>query len=299
MSVQQYITTESLKNYLGPDGFSNLESVALDYGANFLNGNVTSAFKGLTTTSGMQALTVGAADVIGGIGGAKTAISQDTIIGLASSLTNMAVSTFTKESTKIVGDAIAKIIKLPSLDDIISEAGSKIQSYVVTFGEAVKKAGFNTEDLKKSQDEKNKKSKFDNVIKRVHDTVGNINEYVSTYTEMINTYIETVTTYIYEGPDWVTQQLNHGIDSGVQFIKKQVDKKLENIEKEKQDYIDKETDKLAYNAAQVINDLQDKAIMKAKHKIENGKSKALAKAFSKIQKSKLKIMSITGINIPV
>lgn len=213
------------------------------------------------------------------------------------------------ECTQLIFDEVQKkiteVVQLPTR--LAMETPKLIKEYTQktfdknkkSLADALKELSLSSEEitalqekLEESNDLKNKTNKVMKVVSSIKSNVDNISNEISSKINMIAKYAS-------EGPDWLSTQINNTLEENMEKINGYVDTQKKAIESEHKKFCEGVGQKIGMDLAKQYNLVIDAAAKKQFDTIQKIKTKAKTKAFSALQKAKLKIMSLTGINIPV
>ena len=102
-----------------------------------------------------------------------------------------------------------------------------------------------------------------------------------------------------EGPDWVANQISKAMDNTLSQFNNNVDNICNDIKGGVTEFAETQGKAMGNAMAKQYNKIIENQAKKTYNMMEENKSKAKIKAFTALQKGKLKIMALTGINIPV
>lgn len=297
-----FFSTEKLKGSLGPDAFQQLQGAAVDKGAAFMSGQVTSSMNKVmsdkTSVSAIQVATKGA----GIYSTADSLIKNPDILGeLATNITASAVNVAATEMGKIGGKIAASAVQLPlSIPGRIQKYTQEaFNAYKLSFGEVLARVMKDQEEQAKENIEKEQKAKEENSKKSLAEKLNNAKDKLDQGLEFMNSYLGKVCDYIEEGPDYVAKEINKIITKGVNAANKAVDEKIQDAE----NAVDEQCKKQGYNIGKGMADEYNKALEKQAQKQlasqKNAISKASAMAFKAKQAAILQVMALTGVNVPI
>lgn len=297
-----FFTVDSLKKSVGNDGFEQLKDGAVDKGAAFLSGQVTTSMNKVMSDKTSVALINTASLGTGTYMTASAMIKNPELLQeLATNIVAGAVDIATQETTKIAGKLVAKTVQIPlaipaKIQQYTQEA---FVAYKKSFGEILQEVmeeqGAQIDKAAEEQNEKSKKESNNKALEKLNkakDTLTNgLNK--------LNDVLGKVSDYIEEGPDYIVNEVDKQISSFVKAANKEVDKKIETVEKTVDDECKSQGYKIGKRMAENYNDTLRK---QAKQQLASQKtaiSKAKGLAFKAKQTAALQVMAMTGINVPV
>lgn len=150
------------------------------------------------------------------------------------------------------------------------------------------------EDAKKSEEDNEKKQKS-----KLSSQLSSLNKSMAKVTDQINKKVCSIAKYIAEGPDWVSNQISKALDDQFSILDQQVENVCYDIKSGVYDFAEGAGKTAGHKLAVQYNKIIENQAKKTNNMIQENKSKARIKAFTALQKGKLKIMALTGVNIPV
>ena len=330
---KKYFTEDSLKAALGDSGMKQMESITINSGEAFLNGETTNTQTGEVTndneltldtintndyidytpssmsdkintlkTAGSTLTNVAAAGLgTYGIGKELVMNAPEIVTTLSTAIISKVTEIVTKEATQLVTDYLSKhaqyAISFPT--KITSYAMEKFNKDKISVADALKEMTSSAEGRAEKESDKNsEKSKSEFMAKisaNSKEFVNKMNNYVNTGTS----YIGMVTSYIQNGPEWVTNQVDKQIEKLLEGAKKEIDKQWE---KDKEAYDSKAQDlgdKVGAEMAKKFNNSIRKAQKKQAEKINTQKVKVKAKLIAVTSKAASLLGSMMGQYIPI
>lgn len=224
-------------------------------------------------------------------------IISDMVTNLVTEVTSMVVD----EATKLVSNSVQKItstaLTIPTMTAQIA---------MKTFNEE-KLSLSDVMEMIDTEAEKRfekKKEEIEKSLEEIHsgktlETINKIKGYTAKVSSEISEVINKVGPYLQEGPEIATDYINQAIDDKVTFVKEIVDKEVNKYTS----YATKWCSDRGRDAGLALADEYNKIIRKRAKKIINQlaeqKANLKLKSFAATQKAQLKIMGMTGINIPI
>lgn len=252
-------------------------------------------------TAGM--VTNAAAQLVGAYGTVDTLLKNgDQIISdMVTDLVTEVTSTVVDEATKLISDGIQKIITTT-----LTIPTMTAQIAMETFNER-KLSMADIMEMIDTEAEKRFKKKKDEMgenlekgrSRKTSETINKIKGYITKVSFEIGEVVNKVGPYLQEGPEIAADYINQAIDDKVTFVKEIVDKEVD----KHISYITQWCKDRGRDAGIALADEFNKIIIKKTKKIINQlaeqKAKLKLKVFAATQKAQLKIMSMTGVNIPM
>lgn len=299
--MENFISTDSLKNTLGPDTFKTLSDQAINTGANFLSGQTTNAFNKAMSVSSVKSLTqlttasIGAGFVI------KEALDPNILKQITTQLINTTITTVSSATAEIAAKAVSKLTqKVANIpQSIVSYAMSYFNTYKMSLGEVLKELLAGSETTAAQETEKSENNKLKTFLNKTEDFLSNMNNKITYYTDKVTPVVEMVTTYVANGPDWIADKLNKEVNAVITDVSYFVDQQTQTAEKNIDDFCRKTGEKNGKKMVENYNKALEKQAKKQQAKINSAKTKAMGVAKAAMQQAILKIMALTGINLPV
>lgn len=293
---------DNLKGSLGPDKFEELKGAAVDKGMAFLSGQITSSmnkvFSNKEVAGSISTVTKGLGTGMAVAGMVKNPqmiqeLTQNIILG--------ATDTAVKEFTAITGKIAGKIVQIPASipQKIATSTQTYFNQYKKSLGDIIKEISSEQSEQADKEaenaDEKDKKDKTNKAKEKLQKAKDKIDKGL----DLLNTYLGEACKYIEEGPDMLAAEVDKRIDQVVTMVNNEVDQVIQDVEKD----IDQYCDKIGEKAGMKLADTYNKALRKTAEKqlavTKTVKQKAMALVFKVKQIAILKVMALTGINIPV
>lgn len=299
--MENLISVDTLKNSLGPDMFNTLSDQAIDAGSSFLAGQATSAFTKVMNVSSVKSVTNLATSAMGTAFIVKEALDPNMLKQLTTGLITTAVTTVSSAATEIISRETSKLTqKVTNIpQSIVSYAMSYFNSYKKSLGEVLKELMMGSEKLAEQESEQSDKKKENNFINNVKEKISYVNEKVTYYTDKVTPVVEMIASYTANGPDWIADKMNKEVNALIEDVDKFIVQQTDSINKGIDDFCRKTGEKKGEKMVKAYNDKLDKQAKKQQAKINTLKSKALTKAKALLQEGLLKVMALTGINIPI
>ncbi len=299
---------------------------AINYGQNFLSGQMTSLFSasGIELAGGTlsdisteiqnkvfaakeeamnQALTT-VSNVTGAVGSSIGTVAGAGLAAMQGAVQQvdmvkqavMDVASYSMEQTNVITTYIAGLAsKFPI--EVLSKTKELAAYYSkVELQEALKKITSNQEDITEKNDEKKKENKTKNIVKTIQDKVKYVNTYISKYTDELERDAEAIGNLMLQGPTWVGSKINEAENA----VKSKIGEFVEDTKDDLSDYYDKAVETTAETAAKAIVEKTVRPSIKkaqdAMNKLNESKSKTTQKAKTAAQKALFKIAGQLGIS---
>lgn len=281
-----------------------LSAQAINAGQSFLAGKVTSTFTKIAEDEGVQALTNAASTGIGlystisnlADGGMVSALT-----GVASELTNKITEAIAKQGVEIATDFVNKhinaIISVPK--DIVEMSLAYFNSNKLSITDLIKEFITPQELEIEKQTLSNEANDQKNFITDMKEKYMKNRSYITGFINDGVSYINLITSYIQQGPDWVESKAEEGIKSVASKIQKAADKQWDNDKKAIDKFIKSRGEQIGQRMVDNYNNILRNQAQKITADKEKEIQKLVTKASTVLQKAKLKIMSLTGINLPI
>lgn len=299
---------------------------AIDYGQNFLAGQMTS----LLSASGIELAGGTLSDLSTEIQNKVYAAKEDAMNLALNTVTTVAGAAGTSVGT-LAGAGLATLQGAQQSVDIAKQAAMDVANYgmeqanvlatyIATLAsqfptktlsraqelameackeelkEALKKITSNQEDITKENDEKKKENKTKNIVKTIKEKVEMVNTYINKYTSELEKDSAAIGDLMLQGPTWV----NSKIEVAEDYAKEKIDTFVNDTEKQISYYYDKAVETTAYTAAKaVVEKTVRPSITKAQdalNKLNESKSKVTQKAKTSAQKALFKLAGQLGIS---
>jgi len=213
-------------------------------------------------------------------------------IGEISNETGQLIGEYSGKSASLVGSIPGKIAQAAT--DKFNEPGIKL-----SVSDVLDELTKNVEDITKEQNEKNEEEFKNNKINEAKENIAKGITTAKKFVEDSITELNKVVEYALEGSEWVATEMTKRIETTKQNVKKSLDEQYSKIEKSVNDFCKGEGDKIGMKMAELYNNNINKAAHKIKDAKDTAVSKTVIKAKSATQKANLKLMSMTGINLPM
>lgn len=269
-------------------------------GTSFLSGAATSAIStaGKNAVADVKNITKNSVNEI-----ETQFITTSELQNIAASMLSVAIGEISNETGQLIGEYSGKSASL-----VGSIPGKIAQAATDKFNEPGVKLNVSdvldelTKDIEDISKEQNEKIEIENKNNKINEAKENITKGITTAKKFVEDSIKElnkVVEYALEGSEWVAVELTKRIESTKQNVKKSLDGQYTHIEKSVNEFCKGEGDKIGMKMVELYNN----GIRKAAHKIKDAKDTAVSKsainAVASIQKGKLKLMSMTGINLPM
>ena len=311
-SLNNFINPEMMAQALGEGGMEQLAKAATNRGAAFLEGKATSSFVKIATqkntdgspsvASTLQSTAGAAANAIGIAETRKGVVENpEQLEALVMDLVNMAMDIMMKEMTKMVEEttkeAAQMVMSIPT--DIATKSmkhfNEKKKSITACLADLMKI----TEDEAEKKVEESQEKEKNQKIEKVKETANKVHKAVDDFMGEANKQLSKVALYIQEGPDFIQKKTNDIIKEQVEKANKFKDKQMKIAKEDVDKFTDKQGEKVGTAMAEKYNKIIMKQAEKKKNKIEQQKKVAITKMKASLQKVNLKLMAMTGINIPL
>lgn len=299
--MENFISTDSLKNALGPDTYKTLSDQAINAGSNFLSGQTTNAFNKAMSVSSVQSLTqlttasIGAGFVI------KESLNPEILKQITTQLVNTTITTVSTASAEIAAKAVSKltekIVNIPK--SVTSYAMTYFNTYKMSLGEVLKELLAGSETIATQETEKSENNQLKNFLGKTEGFLTNMNDKISYYTNKVTPVVEMVTSYVANGPDWIADKLNKEVNGVITDISSFANQQTQTAEKNIDDFCRKTGEKRGKKMVESYNKALEKQAKKQQAQINAAKTKAIGVAKAAMQQAILKVMALTGINLPV
>lgn len=241
------------------------------------------------------AITGVAANTLGMMG--ALAVGPEMVSALVMEATNVA--------TAALGEAAAKIVEAPIKAAL--EAPKKMKEQMQkTFDEEktslsaeMKKFNSTAEERSEEQEQKQQEETEKSHKNSLSSKLSSLNTTMAKATTAINDKMESITKYMAEGPDWVANQISKAMEDTLSQLNTNVENICDDIKGGVGEFAESQGKAMGNAMAKQYNKIIENQAKKTHNMMEENKSKAKIKAFTALQKGKLKIMALTGVNIPV
>lgn len=288
---------DALQKYIDNDKAKRKESYAKDDFDKVFKYNVENKSVGTAST-----ITNAAAQLVGVYGTVDTLLNNEQIINdMVTDLVTEVTSTVVDEATKLISDGIQKIITttltIPTMTaQIAMETFNKEK---LSMADIMEKIDTEAEKRFEKKKEEMEESLEEGRSRKTSETINKIKGYITKVSFEIGEVVNKVGPYLQEGPEIAADYINQAIDDKVTFVKEIVDQEVD----KHISYITQWCKDRGRDAGIALADKFNKIIEKKSKKIINQlaeqKAKLKLKVFAATQKAQLKIMSMTGVNIPM
>ena len=300
--MSKYIDLSDIKD--------TLTAQAINAGQSFLAGKVTSTFTKVSEDEGVQALTNAAtagiglystiSTLTGDTGNGQTGL-EVALTGVVSDLTNKITESITKQGTEIALDFVNKHIDavtgIPK--GILEISLAYFNSYKLSITDLIKEFITPQEPEIEKQTKNQEENDQKNFITDIKEKYMKNRSYITGFINDGVSYINLITSYIQQGPDWVESKAEEGIKSVASKIQKAADKQWDNDKKAIDKFIKSRGEQIGQRMVDNYNNILRNQAQKITADKEKEIQKLVTKASTILQKAKLKIMSLTGINLPI
>ena len=288
---------DALQKYIDNDKAKRKGSYAKDDFDKVFKYNVENKSVGTAGT-----ITNAAAQLVGVYGTVDTLLNNEQIINdMVTDLVTEVTSTVVDEATKLISDGIQKIITatltIPTMTAQI--AMKTFNEEKLTMADIMEMIDTEAEKRFEKKKEEMEESLEEGRSRKTSETINKIKGYITKVSFEIGEVVNKVGPYLQEGPEIAADYINQAIDDKVTFVKEIVDQEVD----KHISYITQWCKDRGRDAGIALADKFNKIIEKKSKKIINQlaeqKAKLKLKVFAATQKAQLKIMSITGVNIPM
>ena len=288
---------DALQKYIDNDKTKRKESYTGDNFDKVFKYNVENKSVGTAST-----ITNATAQLVGAYGTVDTLLNNEQIINdMVTDLVTEVTSTVVDEATKLISDGIQKIITttltIPTMTAQI--AMKTFNEEKLTMADIMEKIDTEAEKRFKKKKEEMEESLEEGRSRKTSETINKIKGYITKVSFEIGEVVNKVGPYLQEGPEIAADYINQAIDDKVTFVKEIVDQEVD----KHISYITQWCKDRGRDAGIALADKFNKIIEKKSKKIINQlaeqKAKLKLKVFAATQKAQLKIMSMTGVNIPM
>ena len=288
---------DALQKYIDNDKAKRKGSYAKDDFDKVFKYNVENKSVGTAGT-----VTNAAAQLVGAYGTVDTLLNNEQIINdMVTDLVTEVTSTVVDEATKLISDGIQKIITatltIPTMTAQI--AMKTFNEEKLSMADIMEMIDTEAEKRFKKKKEEMEESLEEGRSKKTSETINKIKGYITKVSFEIGEVVNKVGPYLQEGPEIAADYINQAIDDKVTSVKEIVDKEVD----KHISYITQWCKDRGRDAGIALADEFNKIIEKKSKKIINQlaeqKAKLKLKVFATTQKAQLKIMSMTGVNIPM
>ena len=230
--------------------YSKVQSVAINPGANFLEGKATSAF---TSANNVLGKTLTTASNVSNIANSA---------GLMSEVTQKGISYLTGEVSAYSSVVVKKLLEIP-LDEIVSygtEMTPKLIKPLSVIKAELQTPAETRNDIEIEKIEIQDKKQINNKIgKKISEFTYKCNNFLDKCSYGLN----TIVSYINAGPDWLNNKINKFVAEKLEDFKKETAENLTKDDEEKKQIVKDKGWQYAQDAAEQINEKQKKAVKEA------------------------------------
>ena len=272
--------------------YSKVESVAINPGANFLEGKATSAFTSANNVLGETLTTVSNVTAIAGKGlGAVNAGMNSA--GLMLEVTQKGISYLTDEVVAYSAVVIKKLLELPIIERV-SYCKEMTPKLIKSLGEIKAELETNEEELAENIDAEIEINVKNEQLKKIEKKVKEFKDKCDNFLKKCSDGLDTVVSYINAGPEWVDNKITTFATEKIEDLKKETAEHLNiDIEQKKKEARDQGWQD-AQKIAGKINDEQKKAVKLALDLEKKIKKKAEHIAKAAIAQAKMLIKGLFG-----
>lgn len=248
--------------------YSKVESVAINPGANFLEGKATSAFTSANNVLGENLTTASNVNNIAGKGleapgkGLEAVNAGMNSAGLMAEVTQKGISYLTGEVSAYSSVVVKKLLEIPIIERV-SYCKEMTPKLIKPLSDIKAELETNEEELSEKTDEEIEI----NVENEKHKKIG---KKISEFTYKCNNFLDkcsyglnTIVSYINAGPDWLNNKINKFVAEKLEDLKKETAENLtKDSEEKKQEARDQGWVDAQKNAGK-INEEQKKTVKDA------------------------------------
>ena len=248
--------------------YSKVESVAINPGANFLEGKATSAFTSANNVLGENLTTASNVNNIAGKGleapgkGLEAVNAGMNSAGLMAEVTQKGISYLTGEVSAYSSVVVKKLLAIP-LDEIVSYGTEMTPKFIKSVGE-IKDELLTPAETRIDTD--NEKIEIEDQ-KQINNKIG---KKISEFAYKCNNFLgkcsyglDTIVSYINAGPDWLNNKINKFVAEKLEDFKKETAENLTKDSEEKKQIVKDKALQYAQGAAEKINEKQKKVVKEA------------------------------------
>lgn len=296
---------EKLKAGMGLEQYNRLEDVAIDKGAAFLDGQITSVMhKAMSSDLSVSLINTASLGTGIAVTGSKLLNSKESLgmlQELTTSIITVAMDTATSEIGKITGKIAAKATSLP-----LSIPG-KIYDYTMStfnerkksFGEILKEVMTDQESLIDEDAEKQNAKAKNAALEKITKGLNKAKDFVEENMGKLNECLTKTATYIEEGPDMLSNEIDKVLTNQIKAVNKAVDGVISDIESSTDSMCKAQGEKIGGRMADTYNETLTKQAKMQLAKQKTLISKAKTMALKAKQAAILQVMSLTGVNVPL
>ena len=248
--------------------YSKVESVAINPGANFLEGKATSAFTSANNVLGENLTTASNVNNIAGKGleapgkGLEAVNAGMNSAGLMTEVTQKGISYLTGEVSAYSSVVVKKLLEIPIIERV-SYCKEMTPKLIKPLSVIKAELQTNEEELSEKTDEKIEI----HVENEKHKKIG---KKISEFTYKCNNFLgkcsyglDTIVSYINAGPDWLNNKINKFVAEKLEDFKKETAENLTKDSEEKKQIVKDKALQYAQGAAEKINKEQKKVVKEA------------------------------------
>ena len=225
------------------------------------------------------------------------AVGPEMISALVMEATSVATAQLSQITAKITEAPIKAALNAPK---IMKEQMQKtFNEEKTTLAKEMKNFNITAEDRIEEQSKKSEEDAEKSNKKSLAAKLSSLNTSVSKTTTAINDKVSSIAKYIAEGPEWVSNQISKALEESLSNLNTSIDNTCESINNGVEEFARSQGKTAGKKLANQYNKIIEKQARKTYNIMQENKSKAKIKAFAALQKAKLKIMALTGVNIPV
>lgn len=286
-------TTDDLIDAVG--GEERLTDICIDRGSNFINGKITSAFDAVQNDVSVSYLSSTLSDTMDM---ATTVVMSPALV---SEIVGKAMTIVNNELSKKMNEVAALPMKLAvDTTSLVKQYTQKaFNDNKITFAKALEEVSVNQEDTSKATDDENDTASDENQKKSLLQKAADVKKSIDKFTQQIQLAVSDAAKYTAEGPKWLSQKINTYLENEIKSMDESLDKKKAEMFESHDKWCQAQGEKAGKKLADEYNKVLRKTAKSQYDKIKKVNAEAKALTFSAKQKAKLKIMALTGINIPV
>ena len=249
-----------------------------------------------STLPGAPAAITGiAANTLGMMG--ALAVGPEMISALVMEATNVATTSLSEAAAKIVEAPIKAALEAPK--KMKEQMQKTFDEEKTSLAAEMKKFNSTAEERIEEQEQKQQEETEKSHKNSLNAKLSSLNTTMAKATTAINDKVGSIAKYMAEGPDWVSNQISKAMDNTLSQFNNNVDNICNDIKGGVTEFAETQGKAMGNAMAKQYNKIIENQAKKIYNMMEENKSKAKIKAFTALQKGKLKIMALTGINIPM
>ena len=240
--------------------YSKVNAVAINPGANFLEGKATSAFTSANNVSGETLTTASNVNTIADKG--FEAVNAVNSAGLKLEVTQKGISYLTGEVSAYSAVVIKKLLELPIIERVsyCKEMTPKLIKPLSEIKDELQTPAETRNDIEIEKIEIEDKKQINNKIgKKISEFTYKCNNFL----DKCSYGLDTIVSYINAGPDWLNNKINKFAAEKLEDLKKETAENLTKDSEEKKQIAKDQGWQDAQNAAEQINKKQKKAVKEA------------------------------------